>query len=170
MSLISSFTLTPHEPAKQAANTFLVYVRAFGAYIHPWTSTYGLPGSLTQQYNGNAILIKFDSVVQAGDYNIREYFKHSTFHMRLYTYDGIPEGAELLFVIKLKAPVFSPPQNTKVQIFVGADVIDEEEWAGGEKNIPIVFDRPINPNYVDIFIREVTGKGICFLKADGFII
>jgi hypothetical protein len=166
----TEFILTPNRPWISIPNRFLVYVRAFGAYISPWIMHGGLPGTLEQQYNNNLMLIMHDTVYHAGDYPIWEYYKHSTIHLCLTFYEEIPEDAEIVFLAKLNAPVMDPPYTHTVQLFVGTNKVDEESWQGGLKNIGYVLDRPINPNYINIFIRPTTHLGIYFVKATAIIL
>lgn len=170
MSLENSFSLTPHQPSKFVDKKFLTVVRACGAYMHWWPRYYGLAGSLSEQYKDNVFLLLYDNVVHAGNYNIGEYWKHAVIHTRFIAYQGIPDTAEILLVFKLEGPLRVTPITSKIQVFVGGNLEEEEEWQGGEENVPVIFDKPLTPNYIDIIIRSVTKYPLVFKSVDGYII
>ncbi|MFX0029323.1 MAG: hypothetical protein ACFE8B_08945, partial [Candidatus Hermodarchaeota archaeon] len=169
MSLENSFSLTPHEPNKSVSNKFLAVVRVCGAYVHWWPKYYDLAASLSEQYNDNAIMLFYDNIVHAGNYNIGEYWKHAAIHTRFIAYPGIPNNAEILLVFKLVGPKRDPPITSKIQVFVGGNLEVEEEWQGGEENVPVIFDKPLRPFYIDIIIRSVTATPLLFKSVDGYI-
>jgi len=170
LSLENSFSLTPHQPSKSVSNKFLAIVRACGTYMHWWPRYYGLPGSLSEQCKDNVFLLLFDSVYWAGNYNIGDYWKHAAIHTRFYAYQDIPDTAEILLVFKLEGPLKATPITSKIQVFVGGNLEEEDEWLGGEENVPIIFDKPLTPKYIDIIIRSVTRYPLVFKSVDGYII
>lgn len=170
MSLENSFSLTPNQPSKFVSNKFLAVVRACGVYMHWWPRHYGLAGSLSEQYKDNVFSLFYDSVAWAGNYNIGEYWKHAVIHTRFIAYQDIPDTAEILLVFKLEGPLKATPITSKIQVFVGGNLEEEDEWPGGEENVPILFDKPLNPYWIDIIIRSVTKYPLVFKSVDGYII
>lgn len=114
-------------------------------------------------------MLLYDSVAHAGNYNIGEYWKHAAIFTRFIAYQDIPDTAEILLLFKLEGPL-RVPTTSKIQVFVGGNLEEEDEWQGGEENVPVLFDKPITPHYIDIIIRSVTNRPLIFKSVDGYII
>lgn len=167
MSLENSFSLTPHKPLKRVDKKFYTFVRGFGVFMDYRSRIAGLAGSLSEQCNDNVFLLYYDGVAWAGDYNIGEYYKHAAIFTRFIAYPDIPDTAEILLVFKLEGPlgVITP---SKIQVWVGGNLEEEDEWQGGEENVPVLFDKPLR--YIDIIIRSVSKNPLLFKSVDGYII
>lgn len=166
---LTEFILKPRSPIKWWSNTYVALVRAYGGYIHHSYLFDGLPGSLNQQYVDNTMIIAHNTVAYAGNYNIWEFRRHSTFLIAVHSYPGMPEDAEIALFVTLKAPRGKVPPP-KVEVFIGSELEDEYEITNGERSFVVEFDRPPTGTWINIIIRPVTSYPIAFVKATGHIV
>lgn len=149
---LNEFILAPRNPTEAIYQRYFALVRAYGACIYHSTLR-GLPATLTQQYNSNEMIIAYDTIVEAGEYNIWEFPRHSTFLIAVYSWPGMPEDAEIALFVTLKALTAPPP---KVHVFVGIELEEEYEIKDGERSFVVEFDRPTTGKWVNIIIRPIT--------------
>lgn len=146
-------SLSPRYQIKSIPNKLLAWVRACGAYFHHLNRWGDLPASLSQQHLYHLMVVYYDSVHYAGDYMIWDYWKHSSFHIKLWVYEELPTDAEIFTIITLKAP---SGYDTKVEAYIGGVKKRDFEWDGGWKNIGFSFERPANGTAVNLIIRPIT--------------
>lgn len=171
---LKEFVLTPQEPIKHYANRYLGVVNAFGGHIHGWHTLKGLPASLTQQYNDDAMIIAYDTVAESGDYNIWEFNRHSTFVIGIKAYEEIPEYAEVVLKVTLRAPTGEHLSKDvdgnviypRVQAYIGSELEESYDITEGERTFAVEFDRASTDTWVWIIMRPETSYPIAFLKAE----
>ena len=174
---LNEFILTPKEPTKAYYNRYFALVRAYGGFVN--NSIYqGLPAALSEQYNENIIILWGDPVEIAGEYNIWQFWRHSSILLGVHSWPGMPEDAEIALFVTIRAPTegfFKKDAEDnviypKVQAFIGSELEEEYEIKDGERSFIIEFDPPPTNTWVWIIIRPVTHYTYGFVKATGHIV
>lgn len=171
-------------------NEYTIYVRAMGAYIGPRDhvlierpeGNVLFPITLTTQQSENAMVIYGDHTVTPA-YNIAEYYKHSVFHIRIWVYEGLDAQEIAMYIVLQGGNIdWIPHQdyNSTVEVYIGDSLIEPGETfspftedSTGQtvpalKTLtPIGFDKPVNPNHVDIIIRPKTQWPIALKEVYG---
>lgn len=159
-------TLTPRAQIDVIPNKLLAWVRACGAYIHHKNRWGDLPASLHLQHYYDLMVVHYDSVHYSGSYDIWQYYKHSSFHIKLWAYAELPDDCELLVIATLRGP---SGYTSKVEAFEGSTKRDTEEWNGGDKNIGFTFDRPANGAAINIILRPTSTYPVALKEVNIFI-
>jgi hypothetical protein len=190
MGNLNDFTLTPKVPLESYINRYLALMQAYGGCVMiDLPELGGVPGTLGKQYNDNVILIRYDSVENAGDYDIMSKFtQHSSIMIGVYSWPNMPADAELALFITIRAPTNEALPNglrkdensaiiyPEVEVFVGEQLEESYQIRDGERSFVVEFDRPTNENgapidgWVFIIIRPKTEYPYGFVKAIGHIV
>lgn len=159
MSLESEFSISPNSPIF-IGNKIMVRLYCTGVFLGPGTQY-----SLVGQYNHNYAILYPSNVTRVGDYPIGEFWKHSVAHIRIYPENDWQDDEQLLLILKLKTG-----EPSRVQVFVGGELVHDESNILGDENIAILFDKP-EDSIINVFLRPYSNTLLfAFKGADGYII
>ncbi len=141
---------------------YYAWVRFYGVHVSHSPFIGELPASFAWQNNDNQVLIGFDSVADAGEYEISEYREHSSIEIGIILSNTIPKGAEVSVMITLEGN----GDIAEAYIFTTKE---RDYTINGFSSFDVNFHKPIDGNWMQIIlIRPKTGF-LSFVKANGWI-